>query len=361
MEAYMDRKILLISTILVCMMFSASCKSGQPTPTPEANIPNPASAFCEQQGYRVEIRTAEDGSQTGYCIFPDGSECDEWAFYRGECAPLKLTADQLVIENFELVDRPDPETLQFSSVDGQEFSAADFEISTPFPFTQMEGAPLRFSVTLNGETLIASQDIQPCEFAGCINVRRGDQEIFRTDAGGISPIEPLQGLWTYDDHWVLETNLFLDDKPFNGQVFVDGQSLNQQNGYQESFGFQTINDRPFYFFRRDGKVDAWFDGQEISLGYDDVPHYLCCGDSGLNPKARQGAVLFFGNKDDKWYFVRITQPNGMPATTDAPQANMSYPASAYCEQQGYQVEIRTAADGSQAGVPLMVGTDLMVP
>jgi len=35
----------------------------------------------------VEIRTAEDGSQSGACIFPDGSECDEWAYYRGECGP----------------------------------------------------------------------------------------------------------------------------------------------------------------------------------------------------------------------------------------------------------------------------------
>jgi len=254
----------------------------------------------------VEIRTAEDGSQTGYCIFPDGSECDEWAYYRGECGPVELNVDQLVIETYELTGRPDPETLQFTAVDGQEFNADDFEISAPFPSNQMEGTPLRFTVTLNGDTLIASQDVQPCEFAGCINVTRNGKEIFRTDAGGISPIEPLRGLWTYDDHWVVETNLYLDETPFNGQIFVDGEALNAQNGYQESFNFQTINGRPFYFFRRDGKVDAWYDGEEISLGYDDVPHYLCCGDSGLNPKAKQEAVLFFGNKGDQWYFVRIT-------------------------------------------------------
>jgi putative hemolysin len=308
MEVQMARKILFILTILVCMVYSASCKSRQSTPTPEANMPNPASAFCEQHGYQVEIRTAEDGSQAGFCIFPDGGECDEWAFYRKECSPTGPTDDQLVIETFELTGRPDPETLQFTSVDGQEFNAADFEISTPFPSNQMEGTPLRFTVKLNGDTLIASQDIQPCEFVGCINLTRSGEEIFRTDAGGISPIEPLRGLWTYDDHWVLETNLYLDETPFNGQLFVDGEALNAQYGYQESFNFQTINDRPFYFFRRDGKVDAWYDGQEISLGYQDVPHYLCCGDSGLNPVARQGAVLFFGNNGDKWYFIQIAAP-----------------------------------------------------
>jgi len=58
-----------------------------PTPEPAMGLPNPASVFCEQQGYTLEIRTAEDGSQSGWCIFPDGSECDEWAYFRGECQP----------------------------------------------------------------------------------------------------------------------------------------------------------------------------------------------------------------------------------------------------------------------------------
>jgi putative hemolysin len=55
--------------------------------TPNANMPNPAAVYCQQQGYKSEIRTATDGSQSGVCIFPDGSECDEWAFYRKECSP----------------------------------------------------------------------------------------------------------------------------------------------------------------------------------------------------------------------------------------------------------------------------------
>ncbi len=57
------------------------------TVTPNsANIANPAAAYCRQQGNRPEIRTAADGSQNGVCIFPDGDECDEWAYYRGECS-----------------------------------------------------------------------------------------------------------------------------------------------------------------------------------------------------------------------------------------------------------------------------------
>lgn len=32
------------------------------------------------------MRTDENGAY-GVCVFPDGSECDEWAFFRGECGP----------------------------------------------------------------------------------------------------------------------------------------------------------------------------------------------------------------------------------------------------------------------------------
>ncbi|MCZ7385239.1 MAG: DUF333 domain-containing protein [Candidatus Methanoperedens sp.] len=48
-------------------------------------MPNPASKYCVDQGYNDTIRTNPDGSQTGYCIFPNGRECEEWAYFRGEC------------------------------------------------------------------------------------------------------------------------------------------------------------------------------------------------------------------------------------------------------------------------------------
>ncbi|MBI5966194.1 MAG: DUF333 domain-containing protein [Chloroflexi bacterium] len=63
-----------------------------PTNMPQAGIPNPASVYCTQQENKLEIRTAPDGSQSGVCVFPDGSSCDEWAYYRGECAPTRQTS-----------------------------------------------------------------------------------------------------------------------------------------------------------------------------------------------------------------------------------------------------------------------------
>lgn len=83
----------IVLIILVVLVTSCRAPQTQPTPasvmtdTPVANMPNPASAYCVEQGYKSEIRTAADGSQTGACIFPDGRECDEWTFFRNECSP----------------------------------------------------------------------------------------------------------------------------------------------------------------------------------------------------------------------------------------------------------------------------------
>ena len=48
-------------------------------------IANPASTYCEAQGYTTQIIKNSDGSEYGVCVFSDSTACDEWAFYRGEC------------------------------------------------------------------------------------------------------------------------------------------------------------------------------------------------------------------------------------------------------------------------------------
>lgn len=85
---------LLLMTILTSCINSPIQPEVDSTPTGlhQADMPNPASVYCEEQGNRLEIRTAADGSQTGICIFPDGSECDEWAYYRSECGSTPQTA-----------------------------------------------------------------------------------------------------------------------------------------------------------------------------------------------------------------------------------------------------------------------------
>lgn len=61
--------------------------SKEPASETQIGIANPASVYCEKIGGKLEIRTDPDDSQYGMCLFPDGTECEEWALYRNECQP----------------------------------------------------------------------------------------------------------------------------------------------------------------------------------------------------------------------------------------------------------------------------------
>jgi putative hemolysin len=65
-----------------CLLPSVQCerKNGDGN----VQIANPASVYCEQQGGNLKIVDTPDGQQ-GICKLKDGTECDEWAYFRGEC------------------------------------------------------------------------------------------------------------------------------------------------------------------------------------------------------------------------------------------------------------------------------------
>src|SRR4030042_1413571 len=87
MEDKMMRKAFFIFHILLGIGFSAACSPNQASPIPDPNLPNPASVYCELNDGKLELRQDASGGVAGICIFPDGSECDEWSFFRKECKP----------------------------------------------------------------------------------------------------------------------------------------------------------------------------------------------------------------------------------------------------------------------------------
>ncbi|MCX6817685.1 MAG: DUF333 domain-containing protein [Candidatus Aenigmarchaeota archaeon] len=116
----MERKTLVYGLFMILIIITvgvAGCVSGQPkacteeaklcpdgsyvgrdsnnncafTPCPGegTQLANPASVNCINNGGKLDIVTAEDGSQSGMCTFEDGFSCEEWAYYRGECPPFR--------------------------------------------------------------------------------------------------------------------------------------------------------------------------------------------------------------------------------------------------------------------------------
>lgn len=49
-----------------------------------SNLANPATTYCILMGYSTQTVETAQGQQ-GVCVFPDGSNCDEWAFLNGSC------------------------------------------------------------------------------------------------------------------------------------------------------------------------------------------------------------------------------------------------------------------------------------
>jgi putative hemolysin len=98
------KKIILFTIILIALTACTALKVQPPEPSvtamPQVNMPNPASVYCTQNGNKLEIHTAADGSQNGICVFPDGSTCDEWAYFRGECGltPQKSPAPAMTVK-----------------------------------------------------------------------------------------------------------------------------------------------------------------------------------------------------------------------------------------------------------------------
>jgi len=62
------------------LMFLVGCQQ-------QAQIPNPASKFCTDKGFKLTIKTDKEGSQSGYCAVEGETtiECEEWDYFRGEC------------------------------------------------------------------------------------------------------------------------------------------------------------------------------------------------------------------------------------------------------------------------------------
>ncbi len=87
----MNRLALLLGAgvvVLVVLAYlavpSIAARMATPTPASQPEHANPAAVYCVEHDYRYELRNGPNG-QAGVCVFPDRSECDEWAFYRGQC------------------------------------------------------------------------------------------------------------------------------------------------------------------------------------------------------------------------------------------------------------------------------------
>jgi len=54
--------------------------------TKAVGLPNPASVQCVERGGTLLPQRDANGGEYALCALPDGSRCEEWALFRGECS-----------------------------------------------------------------------------------------------------------------------------------------------------------------------------------------------------------------------------------------------------------------------------------
>jgi putative hemolysin len=86
--------IFILTTLALLALTGCNLFGGRTTPTPFVDdgeedpfigIPNPASFYCQEMGYTLDLRETDQGTE-GICIFPNGAECEEWDFLAGGCS-----------------------------------------------------------------------------------------------------------------------------------------------------------------------------------------------------------------------------------------------------------------------------------
>ena len=215
----------------------------------------------------------------------------------------------LQLEEHALADAPTPEPFGFQPLQGTQDEilarhADDRAATFPIEVDLIDGNPAIVSLGDSGD-LVARLIPSPEDPVRSIAVLyRGEEEIFSADAGLPSPALPLQALWSYDGHWALEV-LYADTETWAGHVYIDGELVNALKGYDEAFGFQLLDGKPFYFYVREGSVGISYAGEEADIGYDEVIHYRCCAESTLNPVQAVNMVALFAQRDGTWSYVEL--------------------------------------------------------
>lgn len=93
----MQKKPHFLIILGIIVLFLASCSGSKIETVPTTfvenegeedafiGIPNPASFYCQEMGYELDLRDTDGGTE-GICILPNGAECEEWEFLAGGCS-----------------------------------------------------------------------------------------------------------------------------------------------------------------------------------------------------------------------------------------------------------------------------------
>ena len=96
----------------------------EPTTQPGLGMGDPSAIKCENDGGTSEIKYSPDGDQYALCIFEDGSACDTWAYFYGDCEEGNPTFESYCDDNGDLTNK----SVDWGDVQGE--PDASYEVCT---------------------------------------------------------------------------------------------------------------------------------------------------------------------------------------------------------------------------------------
>lgn len=120
--------------------------------------------------------------------------------------------------------------------------------------------------------------------------------IYETSLPSNPVMAPIQSFQSWNGHWILEKE---------GEVVMDGKSLNEELGFDEIFEWRIIQGEPFFFVFADesSTYSMVYAGKLLDQKYDDIAHYQCCEPAMFNPDGTSYMTWFYAVRDGKWYYV----------------------------------------------------------
>ena len=221
-----------------------------------------------------------------------------------ESGPVVVKLGDLTMETYEIVLKAPDDNGGFTTTAGRSSEILENRQPLRDGFSQLSSPP-----TINGRELKAAEEFIDGKKV-LVTAKLDDEEVLSVDCGTPSPISNLRGMWVLGEDWYVEVAHVENEAEGNvvtsnalGEIFMNGVSLNHQLDYDETFGFQPLDDKPFYFFSKDGEIGINYAGETYQLGFDSVNHYACCSAGAYNPKAYLTMVTFFASREGKRYYV----------------------------------------------------------
>lgn len=139
-------------------------------------------------------------------------------------------------------------------------------------------------------------------------IKAGDRRVYSFESVTGTMYREIIQLYAYNGHWILEYKekdaADSECMVSTGSILLDGVNLNEKYNLQEMFSYGYLNNKPFYLFRSSKKTGGIsYAGRDLPLDYDEIHHYLCCTDSGFNPRYYKDMIAFFALKNGALYYV----------------------------------------------------------